>query len=109
MNDIGAAKEIFNIEIHKERRNFKISFSLDKYVEKILVRFEMNKEKHVNVPLDSHFNISLGLCPSIVEEKNYMSRVPYANTVGYVMYAMVCTRPDISHAVGVVSKYMANP
>ena len=25
------------------------------------------------------------------------------------MYAMVCTRPDISHAVGVVSKYMENP
>eukprot|EP00253_Pinus_taeda_P028880 PITA_28880 len=25
------------------------------------------------------------------------------------MYAMVCTRPDISHAVGVVSRYMANP
>ena len=25
------------------------------------------------------------------------------------MYAMVCTRPDISHVVGVVSKYMANP
>eukprot|EP00253_Pinus_taeda_P024142 PITA_24142 len=24
------------------------------------------------------------------------------------MYAMVCTRPDISHAVGVVSRYMAN-
>ena len=25
------------------------------------------------------------------------------------MYAMVSTRPDISHAVGVVSKYMENP
>ena len=35
-----------------------------------------------------------------------MSRVPYSNTVGHLMYAMVCTRPDISHVVGVVSKYM---
>ena len=25
------------------------------------------------------------------------------------MYAMVCTRPDIAHAVGVVSRYMENP
>jgi hypothetical protein len=25
------------------------------------------------------------------------------------MYAMVCTRPDIAHAVGVVSKYMSHP
>ena len=38
-----------------------------------------------------------------------MSHVPYANTVGYLMYGMVCTRPSISHAVGVVSKYLENP
>jgi hypothetical protein len=25
------------------------------------------------------------------------------------MYAMVCTRPDIAHAMGVVSRYMINP
>ena len=25
------------------------------------------------------------------------------------MYAMICTRPDITHAVSVVSKFMANP
>jgi hypothetical protein len=38
-----------------------------------------------------------------------MSRVPYVNVVGSLMYVMVCTRPDISHVVGVVSKYMENP
>ena len=68
----------------------------------------MNKEKPVNVPLASHFNISLGLCPSSVEEKDYMSCVPYANTIGCLMYGMMCTRHDISHVVGVVSKYMEN-
>jgi hypothetical protein len=38
-----------------------------------------------------------------------MSRVPYSSTVGSLMYAMVFTRPDIAHAVGVVRKYMNNP
>ena len=38
-----------------------------------------------------------------------MSKVPYSNAVGSLMYAMVCTRPDISHAVGIVSRYMHNP
>jgi hypothetical protein len=59
--------------------------------------------------LDSHFKISSGLCPSNDEEKDYMFRVPYANVVGSLMYAMVITRPDISHEVGVVSRYMENP
>jgi hypothetical protein len=29
--------------------------------------------------------------------------------VGCLMYAMVCTRIDLAHAMSVVSKYMANP
>eukprot|EP00253_Pinus_taeda_P008037 PITA_08037 len=38
----------------------------------------------------------------------HMSKVPYASTVESLMYAMVRTRPDIAHAVGVVSRYMNN-
>ena len=38
-----------------------------------------------------------------------MSKVPYSSAFGILMYAMVCTRPDIAHAVGVVSRYMNNP
>ena len=37
-----------------------------------------------------------------------MSKVSYANAVGCLMYLMVCTRPDISHAVSVISRYMAD-
>ena len=38
-----------------------------------------------------------------------MLHVPYASAVGNIMYAMVCTRLDISHAVSVVSRYMDRP
>ena len=38
-----------------------------------------------------------------------MSRVSYASAVGSLMYAMICTRPDIAQAVGLVSRFMANP
>ena len=38
-----------------------------------------------------------------------MSKVPYANAVGCMMYAMVFTRPDISHALSLISRYMASP
>ena len=37
-----------------------------------------------------------------------MSRVPYQSVVGSLIYAMVCTRPDIAQAVGVLSRYMSN-
>ena len=109
MKDLGDAKQNLGIEIHRDRRKGKLSFSREKYVEKILEKFKMNKAKPVNVPLASHFKFSSSLCPSSVEEKDYMSHVPYSNAVGCLMYAMVCTRPGISHAIGVGSKYMVNP
>ncbi|KAL0461191.1 UNVERIFIED_CONTAM: Retrovirus-related Pol polyprotein from transposon TNT 1-94 [Sesamum latifolium] len=38
-----------------------------------------------------------------------MAKVPYASAVGCLMYAMVCTRPDLAHAVSKVCKYMSKP
>jgi hypothetical protein len=38
-----------------------------------------------------------------------MTHVPYASVVGRIMYAMVCTRPNIAHAMGVLSRYMLTP
>ena len=38
-----------------------------------------------------------------------MRRVPYASAVGSLMYAMLCTRPDICYAVRIVSRYQSNP
>lgn len=35
-----------------------------------------------------------------------MSTVPYASVVGSLMYTMVCTMPDITQAVSMVSRYM---
>ena len=38
-----------------------------------------------------------------------MPRVPYSSAVGSLMYAMVCSRPDLSHAISLISRYMTNP
>ncbi|XP_070049022.1 secreted RxLR effector protein 161-like [Nicotiana tomentosiformis] len=38
-----------------------------------------------------------------------MSRIPYAGAVGAIMYTMICTRPDVAYALGVTSRYQANP
>jgi len=43
------------------------------------------------------------------DEKALISEVPYASAVGNLMYVMVCTKPDITQAVGVVSRYISNP
>ena len=42
-------------------------------------------------------------------EVEHMSKVPYTSAVGSIVYAMVCTRPDIAQSISVVSRYMKNP
>jgi len=37
-----------------------------------------------------------------------MSKLPYAFAVKSLMYVMVCTRLDIAHVVGVVSRFLSN-
>ena len=53
--------------------------------------------------------MSLDQCPKTDKEKDIMSNVPYASATGSLMYAMLCTRPDICFAVGLVSGYRSNP
>ncbi|KAL6517675.1 hypothetical protein OROMI_033376 [Orobanche minor] len=83
--------------------------SQEQYIEKVLKRFNMDKAKVVSSPLTNNFKMSVEDCPKTKEEIEEMDKVPYASAVGSLMYAMVCTRPDIAHAVGVVSRFLSNP
>src|ERR1043165_4845071 len=38
-----------------------------------------------------------------------MSKNPYASAIGSIMYAMVCTRPDVSFALSACSTYQSDP
>ena len=63
----------------------------------------------MNILIPVGTNFSAEQCSKTQEEDEDMSRVPYASAMGSLMYAMVCTRPDIAHAVGVLSRFMSNP
>eukprot|EP00253_Pinus_taeda_P019707 PITA_19707 len=65
--------------------------------------------KPVKVPVPVGVRLSIEQCPKTQEEEEDMSHVPYASAVGTLMYAMVGTRPDIAHAVGVLSKFISKP
>uniref|UniRef100_A0A3Q7I149 Reverse transcriptase Ty1/copia-type domain-containing protein n=1 Tax=Solanum lycopersicum TaxID=4081 RepID=A0A3Q7I149_SOLLC len=82
MKDLGPTKQILGMKISRDRSAGTLNLSQELYIEKVLSRFWVNDAKPRTTPL---------------------------STVGSLMYDMFCTRPDIAHAVGVVSRYMANP
>ncbi|KAG5549866.1 hypothetical protein RHGRI_014986 [Rhododendron griersonianum] len=109
MKNLGPAKQILGMKITRDRKKGLIWLSQESYVEKILERFNMSKAKPVSCPLANHFKLSSKQCPTSEKDKAEMEKFPYASAVGSLMYAMVCTRPNLAHAVGVVSRFLSNP
>jgi hypothetical protein len=109
MNDLGVANFILGMEIKRDCANNKLWLNQRKYVEMILQRFNMHGSKLVKVPIPIGVKLSVDKCPKTQEEEEDVSHVPYASEIGSLVYAMVCTRLDIAHAVGVFSRYMSKP
>ena len=49
------------------------------------------------------------MSPTTFEEREYMTHVPYASSIGSLIYAIVCTRSDLSQAILMISRYMHDP
>ena len=109
MKDLGVAKQILGMRIIRDKANGTLKLSQSEYVKKILSKFNMNEAKPVSTPLGSHFKLSKEQSLKIEEEMDHMSKVPYVSAIGNLMYAMVCTRPNIAHAVRVTSRFMSRP
>ncbi|KAH9762600.1 Integrase catalytic domain-containing protein [Citrus sinensis] len=109
MKDLGPAKKILGMQLHRDRKTGTLFLSQEDYIRRVIDKFGMANSKLVQTPLAPHFRLSDQLSPTTEAEKSEMVNVPYASAVGCLMYAMVLTRLDLSYAVSVVSRYMANP
>ena len=74
----------------------------------MLETFGMLDCKPIQLPLAAHFKLCKLYGPKTEEEREEMSNIPYTNVVGSLIYAIVATRPDISHVVSVISHYMTS-
>lgn len=109
MKDLGPTRVILGMEIKRDRTRRLVHLSQKGYVTRVLGKFGMLDAKAVSTPLAPHFKLTRDQAPEPDEEKEYMNTVPYASVVGSIMYAMICTRPDLAYAVSLVSRFMANP
>ena len=113
MKDLGEASFILGIKVYRDRPNRMLELSqkmyIEMYIEEVLKRFSMKNSKRGLLPFRHGIHLSKKMCPSTPEEIERMSKIPYASIIGSLMYAMLCTRPDIAHAVSVTSRYQSNP
>ena len=109
MKDLGSAKRILGMTIDRDRSKNYLKIHQSTYLQKVASRFGVSGCKPVSQPLASHFILSKSQSPTNRSEVIKMENVPYANAIGSVMYAMISTRPDLSYAVSLLSRFMSNP
>jgi hypothetical protein len=103
MKDMGEASYVLGVKIIRDRAKRLLGLTQETYIKKMLERYHMQDSRPMDTPVDKSLSLNCDMCPKTLEEKEKMSRVPYASVVGSLMYAMMCTRPDICYAVRLVS------
>ena len=109
MKDLGEAAYILGIKIYRDRSRRLIGLSQSTYLDKILKKFNMDQSKKGFLPVLQGVQLSTAQCPTTAEDIEKMSVIPYASAIGSIMYAMLCTRPDVNLAVSLVGRYQSNP
>ena len=102
MKDMGQLQ--YCLGVNFEHTEGSISMSQKQYLLKLLEKYNLNEANIVATPMD--MNVKL------VKDDGYSKKVNpihYQSMVGSLLHAARATRPDISHAVGVVSKINSEP
>jgi hypothetical protein len=110
MIDFGEAKSILGIQIHRNWKDHTLILEQSSYIDSILTRFRCESSNGAPTPLDKDSPpLTLSDCPTSASDIKDMATVPYREAVGSLMHVMVCTRPDLACAVGVLSRFFQNP
>ncbi|CAJ2644822.1 unnamed protein product [Trifolium pratense] len=109
MKDLGETAYILGIRIYRDRSQKLLGLSQSTYIDKVMRRFNMHDSKKGFIPMQHGLCLSKTQSPSSKEERDRMSKIAYASSIGSIMYAMICTRPDVLYALSATSRYQSDP
>jgi len=109
MKDLGDASYVLGIEIHRDRSKCILGLSQKAYIDKVLKRYNMHNCSTTAAPIVKGDKFGLFQSPRNQIESDQMKSIPYASAVGSIMYAQVCTRPDLAFVTGMLGRYQSNP
>ena len=99
MKELGELKHFLGLEVDRTKEG--LFLCQHKYTRDILKKFGLMECKPVSTPIEPNAKI----CAH--EGKELEDETMYRQLVGIIYLTL--TRPDISYAVGVLSRYMQNP
>jgi hypothetical protein len=78
------------------------------YIEKVLKRYNMHDSSGTHVPLVKGDKLGALQSPRNQLEIDQIKSIPYASTVGSIMYTQVCTRSDLAFITELLGRFQSN-
>eukprot|EP00253_Pinus_taeda_P028593 PITA_28593 len=100
MTNLGYVHYYLSIEVTQHPKS--IFISQKKYIGDLLNRFGMTKRNPLTTPMEQNLKLTS------IEEKEFEDATKYKKLVRSLNY-LTTTRPDISFAVGILSRFMQKP
>jgi hypothetical protein len=109
ITDIGRLKYCLGFEIDRDRETKTLKMHQSAYISDIIKRANMESCKIATTPANPSLKLSKSMCPTSIDDIEYMKKVPYRQLVGALLYLVSGTRPDLAFSVSQVCRYMQNP
>lgn len=109
ITDEGPIHWILGFAVERNREARTLSLSQVSYIDSIIRCFNLEDAKPVTTPMEPAVHLSATQSPQTAAEAAEMRDVPYREAVGSLMYASLGTRPDITYAVSILSRFSENP
>ena len=107
--DLGVLKYMVGLQIEYLNEDT-IRIHQRNYIDNVLKKFNLERSrKQVEIPIQPNHKLTLQLRYEEETLRNKINPKPYRVIIGSLIYLMVNTRPDISYAVNVLSRYMHEP
>lgn len=116
MSDLGEPKEFLGISIYRDRQSREVTLSQEKYLSRILEKFNFNDMSPQRTPMVTTQVINRerklreqNINNDVLITTETIKNVPHRKAIGSLLYLAEATRPDISYAVNVLSRHQINP
>ena len=102
---MGKADLFLGLAIQRDRVSRTLTVSQRRMIEEVVAEYGMSSARSKSVPMSP----GTRLVKVEIEERLDAELYPYSALVGSLLYIAGCTRPDISQAVGVLTRHMSAP
>ena len=102
ISDLGEMKHFLGMEVIRDEASRTLWLGQRNYAKNVLKRFSMEDCKTKISPMDAGMQLTK-------DGTALREEVPYRELIGSLLYLAMCTRPDLTHSVGMLSRFMSNP